>query len=388
MVADGGRVKHTGNGDTWKKLLLLAAAIVVSLLLAEGVLRIAFAVPGVERRLAPRMIGFKQRDHDRLFAKRVPGDPDVIPQLREVKGIRHVHDAGDYDYVIDTVPCLGRFIRPPCFEGAGVLYHFGDSFTFGFGVDANETFVSLLDRDAPGRHVNFGLPGDDILSQLERAPRLLGRLEGGVMPEVIYFHLFFGNDLSYAWKILRRKGKVAQQDSRWAALSPKKLIRRSKLRQIIHNRLIVAKVTFQRGGGIAEEFVFVPKYLEQIEVGDEEAMRRLDAVLVACADRLRELRRVYDGPIVVTFIPPKDIYLVRNDVSVYRRKRDAIEAAMRPFGVSFVDLLDHHAPSEILALYFHTDTHFNVVGHRRFAEVLALDAARFTLEEERGASLD
>ncbi|MCH7644320.1 MAG: hypothetical protein IH974_05735, partial [Myxococcales bacterium] len=211
-------MKHTGHGDTWKKLLLLAAAIVVSLLLAEGVLRIAFAVPGVERRLAPRMIGFKQRDHDRLFAKSDPGDPDVIPHLREVKGFRHVHDAGDYDYVIDTVPCLGRFIRPPCLEGAGVSYHFGDSFTFGFGVDANETFVSLLDRDAPGRHVNFGLPGDDILSQLERGPRLLGRLEGGVTPEVIYFHLFFGNDLSYAWKILRRKGKAAQQDSRWAAL--------------------------------------------------------------------------------------------------------------------------------------------------------------------------
>jgi hypothetical protein len=368
-------MKSIGGGDTWSRLLLLAGSIVISLLLAEIVLRIAFLVPGVERRLAPRMIGWTQHDHELLFTSPDPGDPDNISHLREVQGYRHVHDSGDYDYVIDTVPCRGRFIRPPCLEGAGVSYHFGDSFTFGFGVEADETFVSLLSRDAAGGHVNFGLPGNHLLSQLGTAPQLLSALDGGVAPEALYFHLFFGNDLHDAWKVVRRKDNAAQADSFWAKLSPKKLIKRTKLRKIVHNRLVVAKMTLQRGGGAAEEFVFVPKYLAQVEVDDQETMRRLHAVLASCAERLLALRRVYDGSIVVTFIPPKDIYLTRDDVSVYRAKRNTIEAALRPFDVTFVDLLDHHAPGEILSLYFHTDTHFNVVGHQKFAEVLGSYAA-------------
>ncbi len=70
---------------------------------------------------------------------------------------------------------------------------FGDSMTFGLGVRDDETWVSLVGQATPARLVNFGMPGTDLLNQLDSLDRLDARLGA---PPVCLFVVFLGNDLT------------------------------------------------------------------------------------------------------------------------------------------------------------------------------------------------
>ena len=100
------------------------------------------------------------------------------------------------------------------------------------------------------------------------------------------------------------------------------------------------------------------------------AVARIDQVATACGERMRELRRVYTGAVVVTFIPPKEVFLIRDDMTPYQRRLNAFMAALQPHRVEFIDVLEAIPASEILRLFFKIDTHFNAAGHSWFAELL------------------
>lgn len=336
--------------------------MLISLLLAEGLLRAALAVPSLQRRLAPQSIGFREADFAALFET---GAPDSLFRLREVSGFRHVHDAGDYDYEITTVPCHGYWIRPPCAEGPAAVYHFGDSFTFGFGVENADTFVSLLRSDGVRTDVNFGVPGDNLLSELDRAIAVLSALEPARQPGRIYFHVFLGNDLREAWRHLGRTGETDTGEV--APGFGQGRSGGSALLRIVKNRLLAVRLSGKAPDGVT----FVPKYLSEVERSDEKIQTRLRAVLAAAADRLRALREVYAGQILVTFTPPKEIFLVDDGGAVYFEKRDAVRDVFRPYADDFIDFLESVPPAEVLGYYFPVDTHFNQQGQARFARLLA-----------------
>ena len=68
------------------------------------------------------------------------------------------------------------------------MFHFGDSFAFGFGLPVDETFVALLDQTGPLRHVNFGIPGDNLLAELDEARVVIERLPPGEPPQALSYN--------------------------------------------------------------------------------------------------------------------------------------------------------------------------------------------------------
>ena len=229
--------------DRCKSLLLALASLVVALTLLEAAIQIAVLVPAIDRALFPVMVGWRESDSKSLFAY----DERFGKQLLEpTTGFRHVHDAGEYAYTINTVDCLGFHVRPPCDLGGEVSFHFGDSFAFGFGISEADTFVALLNRSGPGQHVNFAIPGDDLLGEIDQARRMLADMRPEDHPRVLYFHAFLGNDIQNGWKYLVRIGEL-EPNPREEKGPVSRLIRKSRLRGLVTNRLKALR--FERAGG-------------------------------------------------------------------------------------------------------------------------------------------
>ncbi len=82
---------------------------------------------------------------------------------------------------------------------------FGDSFTFGVGVEDQQTYVSLLSKPGQGRFLNLGAPGialDKQLDLLEMRYQELGQ------PKTIIFSLFIGNDFVDIYENYTQKNSV------------------------------------------------------------------------------------------------------------------------------------------------------------------------------------
>jgi hypothetical protein len=347
-------------------VLLAGGALLATLLALELLLQALTLSSAIDRYLFPVMIGWRESDYEALFDY---NDQFVKYLLRPVRGFRHVHDGGEYDYEINTIPCSGFFVRPPCHLGPDTSFHFGDSFTFGFGVAEDETFVSLLDQSGPGRHVNFGVPGDDLLAEIDHARMLLSELPKEDHPRALYFHAFFGNDIRDAWKYLGRAGELTSEE-RQTPVRLSRLVKKSKLRRLVKNRLKAIRFQSAVGRPVPDGFTFVPKHLTALEDMDPKSLATFDRVASACAARMGELRGLYGGDIVVTLIPPKEIFFLADDTAPYDRRRDVVAAAFRPHDVIVIDMLETIPPSEILPLFFKIDTHFNRDGHERFARIL------------------
>lgn len=350
--------------ETGSSLVLAALSVLLTLVVIEGGLR-AFA-PLIDRHLFPVITGWKEADfstvfeYDEVFGKEL---------LRPVERFHHVDERGEYDYEITTTACHDFYVRPPCVRGPDVAFHFGDSFAFGFGAADHETFVSLLDHGGPYRHVNFGIAGDNLLAEIDQARMLMERLPVEEHPRILYFHAFLGNDIRGSLRYLRlsdeRQSAVSRLTS-WIAQE----IKESKLRVLVKNRLEAVRMRWKSGSRLPEGVNFSPKDLREIERMDSGYLARVDEVATASGEKMARLRKAYAGEVVVTLIPPKEIFLLRADTTSYQRRRDAFASALRPHEVVVLDMLGSVSAEEILPLYFKIDTHFNSRGREWFAQFL------------------
>ena len=76
-------------------------------------------------------------------------------------------------------------------EHSTVVPILGDSFTFGLGVEDNETFVSLIDKLSSIRYMNLGIPGNSLTQHIDIVERRHISLGS---PSNYVFVFFLGND--------------------------------------------------------------------------------------------------------------------------------------------------------------------------------------------------
>ena len=102
---------------------------------------------------------------------------------------RHRHHDFDAGYRIGPEGYRGQF--RPAGRWVAVV---GDSFTFGFGVEDDETFVAVLDRagGADTGYLNFGMPG---FSTDQEMLLIEGRLPQ-FTPQQVLLVVYLGNDLA------------------------------------------------------------------------------------------------------------------------------------------------------------------------------------------------
>jgi hypothetical protein len=134
--------------------LVLAALPVLLLVALEGILRSLFPQPPP---------GFS----DNLFE-----DRDEIAYLRS--NAVGTHDTAEFRVAVRGNEQGYRLGTWPSRTGRGrKVMLLGDSFAFGWGVEAEESAAALVNRDSEHSVYNLGIPGDCVIQETQRAGQFM-----------------------------------------------------------------------------------------------------------------------------------------------------------------------------------------------------------------------
>ena len=361
-----------------KRLLLLVVSLSVVILVFE----VALA------RLAPqRTVAFELAANPAIYQKGDPLPYSLAPGTRgrllrdefDTQVIINAHGYRDDDFALE---------KP---EGTERILVLGDSFTFGWGVESDETYSQQLEKILAGNHpgrsievINAGFasgpfPGTYYLYLREKGLEL--------DPDLIVVGLFMGNDIDheragefpfaevdedglprrFEQKFTFKDGHFVMKYPRFRWRYP--VLRDSEVFQLGAESVRTIRKKFEDPGEqwIREGYMYVDPYPPRTE----KRVALIEKLLLGTY-RLAKDRGV---PILFVMIPTiEQVYVghgtVREDFDLEKPQRILSEFFERE-GIPYLDLLPalrESASDE--DLYFWSDQHWNVAGNALAARLL------------------
>ena len=274
----------------------------------------------------------------------------------------------------------------------------GDSFAFGWGVEFEEAFPSLVEqqlkRTVSGRVVNAAVPGTGPSDQL----RLLRKLFPAEKPAVVLMALFVGNDFTDVGRggaeqfsvedgLLFRRG-LGEGNTRPAETLTRALVRHSRLAQALAplGRRWFGFMDRSPAGRHWDEWLreFALVHLvdppERTRLAIEQTLAVLDGTADYCRQRSSRL---------VVLILPRSYQVYEHESAAMREELDVspeqvdldkpqwiLKAWADRVGVATVDLLPsfrrHVAKHPDSSLFYFPDAHLTAEGHALAADGVAL----------------
>jgi hypothetical protein len=347
-------------------------------------------------------------------------DPQGNLLLRPGIERRHVTRLWDATIRINSEGWRDR--EPGPHETAPVLLGLGDSMAFGWGVQIEESFLSLVEerirREHAVRLVKAGVPGTGPGDQL----RLLEMIGPRYQPRAVLLCFFVGNDFvdvqmggaaQYAVEdgVLTHR-PLGNESGSWLAAARSQIVRRSHLLQLVRavqlnwTRPDSAQQASQdhpprRWDEWLREFaqVHLKHYPARTQRTVDETLRYLDGLQAFCHS--------HAIPLVLVVIPrsyqvyPEEreellagLGLTEEDLDLDRPQR-LLTGWAAEHGVAAVDLLAafraHQRDNPGVNLYYYPDAHLNALGHRVAAEAIcsqggAMRAVRSALGAAAGGA--
>lgn len=250
----------------------------------------------------------------------------------------------------------------------------GDSFTFGLGVEDNETFTSLLNSDGVNQYVNGGIPGYSPEQNTLRA--LL--LSKNSNPKILIFSVYLGNDLldigeefpiqadyGKPYLHINEKGQIKITNS-----PVRRAQKPASLKQITSADRIM-----DNSGAFPWSSLRIWQFLTN--TGLVSAQMNLDHdkfehSLLLFEEILRTLSHRYTAEkVVLLAIPGSSTQSAkRSFASMYQHQLNArLNEIAKRQKMTFVDLLDVFDKSDE-SLFFPNDGHLNPEGHKVVADTL------------------
>ncbi len=334
-----------------RKLALLAASLVVSLLFAEAAVRITgLAATG---RGAPWFAG---GNHPRfLFQPDAQSGYTLRPGFRG----REVARGHEFDVPVE-IDARGLRDHKHAAAARPVVLAIGDSMTFGEGVEAEQAWPAVLERALGVRVYGAGVPGYGSPQMRVRVQRLLPALRPDLVivalsphwdqqrcaaPFVYKSGYIVG--AGYADKLHLIDGNLYVADVRWPVVGTATAWtkRYSHLARVALPAMRAAAGAITGRGG--DQDPDAP--------GDVSATA---ATLVG----IRGDVAAAGSQVLVVFLDSRG--------KGYQADRDALAAALRQRNVPYLALDELIAAREWPRLRFARDQHWNAAGHRRVGEVL------------------
>ena len=334
------------------KVALFAISLFVSLLLAEGVVRLTgLAQSG---RGAPWFAG---GNHPRFLFQ---ADPDSGYGLRPGFHGREIARGHEFDVPV-AIDARGlrdhRHTAPP----RPLVLALGDSMTFGEGVDAEQAWPAVLERALGVRAVDGGVPGYGSPQMRARLHRLLPALRPDLVvvalsphwdqqrcaQPFLYRHGYIVA-AGYADKLRLIDGNLYLADVKWPVVGTATAWakRFSHLARLLLPAVRTAAGAVARGG----------RAPTADESGDVSATA---ATLIGMRGDAADA----GVPLLVVFLDSRG--------PQYEADRDALATTLHRRNVDFMALDDLVPGAAWKPLRYPRDGHWNAAGHRRVGELLA-----------------
>ena len=355
-------------------VLTVLMSIVLTLLLSEALLRL-FSPDWLSLRMKELTAGapceFGTDRHwpavmvDGNFKRFEPNSNFAVRHL-EYDNRAHIDELG------------GRSTRHK--EGAVLVPFLGDSFTFGLGVEDEETYVSLLSELSEGRFLNLGVPGSALHNQsdiIELRHDELGR------PPLYVFSFFIGNDFcdieGHYKRQTPQKGRRPGEEASWL----------HRINQVVyHNNILkrIYAIQFVRGQVLrfmnrSTSTFTLPIF--QICRTDKPYLATAQEFLRKELERLQGIAARLQFDMVFILLPSEyqvhtkhmkikaQYYGIDEAVLDMHAPNRLLEGELKRLGIGFIDTTDCLGRNERLDdLYYVQDKHFTRYGHQAAAECI------------------
>ncbi len=331
------------------------AALIIGLvclaLLSEGLLRIGM----------PNWRDFHNGRFMTLI--QVPGYGQLRLGRPGFKGY-YAQNNGDFRVHIN-VNDFGLRNPEPVDTAGGQIWTMGDSMTFGFGVERQETYAERLESLLKTGVYNFAGPGNDVCGYQIMASRIPANLN----PRAVILGLFLENDTRpYDCKArFERDGQKTAKPDAGLGLnlqSVKVLLREYTA---LYNFLTVSLKHID----VVNEALVAVGLVEsnRAERAHPDATRTPD-LAARVAGEIATLRARYpETPFAVLMIPAR--LEVRDGGGYYRDLRTAVSAAIEAQGIPVIDPFEALARAGFRQVHFTHDGHWAAKGHDIAARAIA-----------------
>lgn len=359
------------------RLFLLLAGFLLGLLLLEGMVRLAGDL------ILPTGLRYalSVQDFVREWSTLFTNDPYLGTILKPDLDVT-LSLPGEYRYRVQTsdLGLGGAGFRDAAPNGAAVAVAVGDSFTWGLGVAAEETWVTRLSESLGTKVLNLGVPGHGSI----QTRRILERTALPLHPRLILWG-FVPNDLEDAAVFSGRVPADVRPpdalDRLFQSLRPT-----SRLAMVVEFALGRGPFSWAQGYVEVERPGFDMRFHPSLAARQTDlASEQIDAGWWLTRQALLEAKQMADdagATLVILLFPMRERtyrqllqeVAPEEDEAVY--SADALWLRMLDFGqevgIEMIDLTTaftaHAEAGE--PLYFRTDGHWNAAGHAVAAEAI------------------
>jgi hypothetical protein len=347
-----------------KKLLLSSVSVLLTLLLAEGALRL-LGVGNNERGSS----WFAGGNHPRFLFQ---ADPLSGYALRPGFQGRQISRSREFDVPVAVDP-RGLRVQPHTAPPSPRVLAVGDSITFGEGIPADATWTAVLERTAGVRVDNAGVPGYG-------SPQMLGRLRRylpALQPRVVLM------TLSPLWDRQRCATPFVYKDGFIVG-------RDYADRLVLIDGNLYLKETRLPGLGAAT--AYAERYSAVMRLALPALARAGHALLrhsppekpSGAADVEPTARNLQEAQRLAQSFGARFLAVLVDDRGEeFHHDRELLQARLRELGVPFL-AADDLLPGQWDKLRFPIDTHWNPAGNAAVGQALAPVVRRLLAEPPRG----
>jgi lysophospholipase L1-like esterase len=377
-----------GTKPVWLALTAACISVLIGLALCELVARL-LAPPWLQQRMAALNStnvgsGAFGSDRDWKVERRDGRFLSFTPRQR--LEVAHI----EYRNVANIDESGGRRTFSAAKPGSPTIVLFGDSFTFGVGVEDVETFASRIATGFPQyRLINLGVPGSALVQQLE----ILKARHEELRPETYLFFFFLGNDFA---DILQHSDLVDQKFRAGflravnAHACHQELLEHSYAMQLVCSALPLTAIATRPWFEFPRDPVFY--------VMDRSMARYQQMAAAALAHELKalaDIQRTLNFKCLIIAIP--DVHQIsdaarKRRAELYRVPFQGLEP-LRPNAILSKETqeagLPLYDPTACIAasvqepetLYYKHDNHFRRLGHEVLADCVRAEIAKLISSE-------
>ena len=241
----------------------------------------------------------------------------------------------------------------------------GDSMAFGWGVEVNEMYSSVIGELIETPTYNVASPGTNVCGY----QALAARMPDTVKPAAIVVGLIIENDL-VNYDCLATAKATATADR----VNAKSAFNVATIKQMLteHSALYnFFAVSLKRVNIMREALIWLGAVKKSHAYRNPLEGKDVDQIATATAHELNRLRSMFDaGTKFVVLIAPARFEIVNAD-KAYANARIKIKDALTKLDIPFVDPLARFQELGFEATHFIHDGHWSATGHRLAAEETA-----------------
>lgn len=241
----------------------------------------------------------------------------------------------------------------------------GDSMAFGWGVDADEMYSSVIGELINTPTYNVASPGTNVCGY----QALAARMPKDISPIAVVVGLIIENDLSnYDCPATAKAAEDSNRTTNGSAFNLGIIKQMLTEHSALYNFFAV---NLKRVNILREALIWTGVVNKSHAYRNPLEGKDMEQVAKATANELDRLRNMFDAntKFVVQIAPAR--FEIANDDPAYTAARHRLREALTERGISYVDPIDRFKADGFEATHFIHDGHWSAKGHRIAAEETA-----------------